>query len=136
MEDASPTSAALQAMQRWVEVIAEREMEKIAAKCARYESQGKSIPRWVWRGMEERYTRVEQIEHRVRMLLGVFGAYGVLPLEFKPAYTVGDLLVQHLDDLEQEAEAKGGVQQVLGDHFAKVYKVNANLASIARGRAA
>ncbi len=100
---------------RWVEVIVEREMDKIAAKCARYES----------RGMDERYTRVEQIEHRVRMLLGVFGAYGVLPLEFKPAYTVGDLLVQHLDDLEQEAEAKGGVQQVLADHFARVYKVNA-----------
>jgi hypothetical protein len=37
VEDASPTSAALQALQRWVEVIAEREMDKIAAKCARYE---------------------------------------------------------------------------------------------------
>ena len=96
----------------------------------------KPIPRWVWRGMEERYTRVEQIEHRVRMLLGVFGAYGVLPLEFKPAHTVGDLLVQHLDDLEQEAEAKGGVQQVLEDHFAKVYKVSAKVAASARQRAA
>ncbi len=57
------------------------------------------------------------------MLLGIFAAHGVLPLEFKPAYSVGDLLVQHLDDLEQEADAKGGIQQVLADHFAKVYKV-------------
>ncbi len=89
--------------------------------------------RWVWRGMEERYNRVEQIEHRVRMLLGVFGAYGVLPLEFKPAYTVGDLLVQHLDDLEQEAESKGGVQQVLDEHFAKVYKVRPMSRCLIRG---
>jgi hypothetical protein len=59
-----------------VEVIAEWEMDKLAAKCARYESQGKPIPRWVWQGMEERYYRVEQIEHRVRMVLGVFGATG------------------------------------------------------------
>lgn len=110
VEDISPTSAALAALHRWVELIAEREMDKIAAKCACYESQGKPVPCWVWRGMEERYIRVEQIEHRVRMLLSVFGSYGVLPLELKPAYTVGDLVVQHLDDLEQKAEAKRGVQ--------------------------
>ena len=67
--------------------------------------------------------RVEQLEHRVQMLLGVFSAKGVLPLEFKPAYSVGDLLTQHLDALEQEAEEKGGVQQMLADHFAKVYKI-------------
>jgi hypothetical protein len=53
----------------------------------------------------------------------------VLPLEFKPAYSVGDLLLQHLDALEQEAEEKGGVQQLLADHFAKVYKVAMPLAA-------
>lgn len=73
--------------------------------------------------MEERYTRVKQIEHRVRVLLGAFGASGVLPLEFKPAYSVGDLLVQHLDALEREGDEKGGVQQLLENHFAKVYKM-------------
>jgi hypothetical protein len=73
--------------------------------------------------MDEGFRRVEQVEHRVQMLLGIYGAYGVLPLEFKPAHSVGDLLVQHLDDLEQEAEEKGGVEQVLADHFATVYKV-------------
>ncbi len=51
-------------------------------------------------GMDERIRRVEQIEQRVQMLLGI---YGVLPLEFKPAYSVGDLLLQHLDGLQQEA---------------------------------
>jgi hypothetical protein len=123
IEDASPVSASLLALQRWVERIAEREMARITAKCEHYAAEGKAIPRWVWRGMDEGFRRVEHIEHRVQMLLGIFGAYGVLPLEFKPAHSVGDLLVQHLDDLEQEAGKKGGVQQVLADHFAKVYKV-------------
>jgi hypothetical protein len=45
--------------------------------------------------------------------------HGVLPLEFKAAYSVGDLLL-HLEALEQQAMEKGGVQQVLVDHFAKV----------------
>lgn len=57
---------------------------------------GLPIPRWVWRGMEERYTRVEQIERRVRMLFGVFGVYGVLLLEFKPAYPMGARQAQYL----------------------------------------
>jgi len=57
------------------------------------------------------------------MLLGVFAAKGVLPLEFKPAHSVGDLVVQHLDELEGEAQKKGGVEAVLAEHFAQVYKV-------------
>jgi hypothetical protein len=43
----------------------------------------------------------------------------VLTLEFKLVYSVGDLLTQHLDELEQEAERKGGVMQIVSDHFAK-----------------
>jgi hypothetical protein len=79
--------------------------------------------------MEERYRHAEQVEHRVQMLLGIFGAKGVLPLGFKPAYSVADLLVQHLEELEQEAQGKGGIEQVLADHFAKVYKFS--LSSVA-----
>jgi hypothetical protein len=67
---------------------------------------------------------VEQVEQRVQLPLGVFASHGVLPLEFKPISSVGDLLVQHLDGLLQEAEEKGGVQQVLADNFAKVYEVD------------
>jgi hypothetical protein len=63
------------------------------------------------------------LEQRLQMLLGIFISHGVLPLEFKPSYSLGDLLLQHLDALEQEAEEKGDIQQVLADHFAKVYKV-------------
>jgi hypothetical protein len=31
--------------------------------------------------------------------------------------------VRHLDASESEAERKGGVQELLGVHFARVYKV-------------
>jgi hypothetical protein len=123
IEDASLTSAALLTLQRWTERIAEKEVGRITAKCRRYQEQGKQVPKWVHAGMDERFRRVEQVEQRVQMLLGIFASHGVLPLEFKPAYSVGDLLLQHLDALEQEANEKGGVQQVLADHFAKVYKV-------------
>jgi len=129
VEDASPTSTALMTLQRWMERIAEKEVERITAKCRRYQEQGKPVPTWVRAGMDERFRRVEQIEQRTQMLLGIFASHGVLPLELKPAYSVGDLLLQHLDGLEQEAEEKGGVQHLLADHFAKVYKVTMSLAA-------
>ena len=111
--------------------VAEKEVERITAKCRRYQEQGKPISAWVRAGMDERFRQVEQVEQRVQLLLGVFASHGVLPLEFKPAYSVGDLLLQHLEGLEQEAEEKGGVQQVLADHFAKVFKVNLPLTQAA-----
>jgi hypothetical protein len=123
VEDASPTSAALQTLTRWMERLTEKEVARITAKCERYEFAGKTIPPWVRSGMDERFRRVQEVEQRIQMLLGIFAAHGVLPLEFKPAYSVGDLLVQHLDQLEQEASEKGGIQQLLAEHFAKVYKV-------------
>ena len=72
--------------------------------------------------MDERFQRMEQVDQRVQLLLGIFASHGVLPLGFKPAYSVGDRLLQHLDALEQEAQEKGGVRQVPAQHFAKVYK--------------
>jgi hypothetical protein len=110
VEDASPTSTALMTLQRWVERIAEKEVDRITAKCRRYQDQGKVVPAWVRSGMDERFRRVEQVEQRVQMLLGIFASHGVLPLEFKLAYCVGDLLTQRLDKLEQEAQWIGGIQ--------------------------
>src|SRR5262249_45084363 len=95
--DASPTSAALLTLRRWVEQVADKEVARITAKCARYQETHGAVPRWVEHGLGERFARVEQLEHRVQMLLGIFAARGVLPLEFKPAHSVGDLVVQHLD---------------------------------------
>jgi len=65
-----------------------------------------------------------RLEHRVQMLLGIFSAKAVLPLEFKSAYSVGNLLTQHLDELEDEAARKGGILQALNDHFARTFKVD------------
>ena len=104
---------------------ARREAERAEARRAHYLARYGHVPAWVERGMGEREARVRQVRHRVQMLLGIFSARGVLPLELKPAHSVGDLLVQHLDDLEREAEDKGGLDQVLADHFAKAYKVAA-----------
>jgi hypothetical protein len=122
VEDASPISAALLTLRRWVERTADAESRRAADRCRYHEERCGHVPRWLLRGMGERWRRVEQIEHRVQMLLGIFAAKGVLPLEFKPAHSVGDLLVQHLEDLERATEEKGGMQQVVADHFAKVYK--------------
>lgn len=47
----------------------------------------------------------------------------VLPLVFKPAGSVGDLLVQHLNELEDEAERHGGIQALLAVRFAHLHKV-------------
>ena len=127
--DASPTSAALLTLQRWVERTVQGAVARITAKCALYSAKGRPIPRWVRQGMEERFRHAEQVEHRVQMLLGICGAKGVLPLGFKPAHSVGDLLLQHLDELETEAADKGGIQQVLANHFAKVYKLDLRHAS-------
>jgi hypothetical protein len=125
LEAASPTSAALAAISKWVDEAARREAERAEARRGRFLTRYGRVPTWVERGMGERETHVRQVRHRVQMLLGIFSARGVLPLELKPAHSVGDLLVQHLDDLEREAEEKGGLDQVLADHFARVYKVAA-----------
>lgn len=125
LEDASPASAALAAISRWVDEAARREGERAEARRTHSLARYGHVPAWVERGMGERDARVQQVWHRVQMLLGIFSARGVLPLELKPAHSVGDLLVQHLDDLEREAEEKGGLDHVLADHFAKVYRVAA-----------
>ena len=85
VEDASPTSAALMTLRRWMERVVEKEVARISAKCQRYQERQGYVPRWVVRGMGERFSRAEQLEHRVQMILGIFSAKGVLPLEFKPA---------------------------------------------------
>ena len=60
----------------------------------------------VARKVDERFSSRAQGEQRVQMLLGVFAAKGVLPLEFKPASSVGDLRTQHRDDLDHEVRCR------------------------------
>jgi hypothetical protein len=122
VEDASPMSATLAELDRWSRRLLEREAERADTRRAHYLELGRQVPRWVERGMGARLHRAEQMQHRVQMLLGVASAWGVLPLEFKPAHSVGDLLIQHLGELEQEAEDKGGTLAILSRHFAKIYR--------------
>jgi hypothetical protein len=55
VEDASPTAAALH---RWVERLAEREVERLTRRCKHYEEPQGVVPRWVQRGMGARWERV------------------------------------------------------------------------------
>ena len=90
-------------LQRWTQRIAEKDMDQITAKCQRYHEQGQPVPAWVRAVMDERFRQVEQVEQveqRIQILLRIFSAHGVLPLDFKPAHNIGDLLLQHLDALE------------------------------------
>jgi len=125
VEDAAPASASLRALHRWIEQVAAKEAERAHLRRERYMAKHGCVPAWVEQGMGARLERVEQVRHRVQMLLGIFAARGVLPLHLKPAYNVADLLLQHLDDLEAEADERGGLAQVLNAHFAKVYKIAA-----------
>jgi hypothetical protein len=131
VEDAAPAPAALAELERWSDRVAAREAERAAARQRRYAERYGSVPPWVERGMGAQLERADQVRHRVQMLLGIFGARGVLPLHLKPAFSIGDLLTQHLDDLEQEAQAKGGVWQVMAHHFERVYRVAAPRALMA-----
>src|SRR5262245_18738324 len=103
--------------------LVERERAHVEALRARYLELKGSVPRWVEHGMGAGVEREEQVRHRVQMLLGIFAARGVLALELKPVYSIGHLVVQHPDELEREAETTGGVEQVLADHFAKVFRL-------------
>lgn len=123
VEDASPASASIAQLEQWATRLADREEARAKARRERYEAKYGYVPRWVEKGMGARLERAKQVKHKVQMLLGIFAARGVLPLELKPAYNIADLLEQHILDLEDEAEQKGGVGRVLIDHFAKVYKV-------------
>jgi hypothetical protein len=114
---------ALAELQRWAGRVAEREAVRARARRKQYLKRHGTVPCWVERGMASGLERREQVGHRVQMLLGIFSAHAVLPPEYKPAQSIGELLVQHLDDLEQEVADRGGLDMVVAQHFAKVYRV-------------
>ncbi len=124
VEDSSAFSAALATLQASAERLVAKESERAERRRAAALAKYGYVPPWVERGMGALIERAEQRRHRVQMLLGVAGARGVLPLELKGVTSVADLLLQHLDDLEAEANEHGGIQAVLRNHFAKTYKAN------------
>jgi hypothetical protein len=120
VQDASVASASLRQLGELIATKEEKHLE--ARKAAALEREG-TVPPWVEAGMGASVEHPEKIKHLIQMLLGIFAAHGVLELGDKPAASVGDLITQHLDLLEAEAEDKGGISQMLAEHYAKVYKV-------------
>ena len=148
VEDTSVASASLTAIQlqaaKWEEAMrrrAEKEAARLAARRARLlaklemsegvdqiaEEELRAKLAVIEEGRGVALERPERVRHRLQTLLGVFDAYGVTAQQIKPVVSVGDLVTQHLDALEAEAEEKGGIAQLLHDHFQKLYKVSAPL---------
>jgi hypothetical protein len=119
VQDASVASASLRAL---AELVARKEAERLEVRRAIARARDGTVPPWVETGMGASIEQPERVRHLIQMLLGISAAHGVLALGDKPVYTVGDLLTQHLDLLEALAEDKGGIDEVLRGHFAKVYK--------------
>jgi hypothetical protein len=148
VEDTSVASASLTAIQlhatKWEEAMrrrAEKEAERLAARRARLlaqldttegldkiaEDELRARLAVIDEGRGVAQERAERVRHRLQTLLGVFDAYGVTARQVKPIVSVGDLVAQHLEALEAEADEKGGVARLLHDHFQKLYKVSAPL---------
>ncbi|HEV8191232.1 MAG TPA: hypothetical protein VGP82_07080 [Ktedonobacterales bacterium] len=76
-------------------------------------------------------TRAEKRTQLLDMALGVFSSAGVVYLRVQREADVsnlGDLLLYSLDDLEEIAAEKGGVQQLLDEKWRKVYKARTSRA--------
>jgi hypothetical protein len=80
----------------------------------------------------------EHLQELAEMALGVFAAEGVVKAELPRVGSVAELLCELVDEIEELADAKGGVGQVLHDKWCKLYKVNPprGLFSAAKTRAA
>ncbi len=69
--------------------------------------------------------RVKVIRHRLQMVLGIWAAKGVLPLEIVPIDSVAELYRRHAEELERLAEEVGGAPALLQKHYQKTFKVAA-----------
>jgi hypothetical protein len=146
VEDTSVASASLTAIQlhaaKWEEQMrrrAEREAERLNARRARLlvrieqaegldqiaEDDLRARLALIEEGRGVAPDRAERVRHRLQTLLGVFDAYGVTARQIRPVASVADLLGQHLEALEAEADEKGGIAQLLHQHFEKLYRVAA-----------
>jgi len=146
VEDTSVASASLTAIQlqatKWEEAMrrrAEKEAERLQSRRARLlaqlehtegldqvaEDELRARLAVIEEGRGVALERPDRVRHRLQTLLGVFDAYGVTARQIKPVVSVADLVEQHREALETEAVEKGGVAQLLHDHFQKLYKVSA-----------
>jgi hypothetical protein len=145
VEDTSVASASLTAAQlqvaKWEHAMrrrAEKEAQRLAARRARLlakleladgidqvaEQDLRTRLAEIEEGRGVALERPERVRHRLQTLLGGGDAYGVAAQQIKPVVSVEDLVQQHLEALEAEAAEKGGIAQLLHDHFQKLYKVS------------
>jgi hypothetical protein len=122
VQDASVVSASLRQLTNLAELVAGKEAHRLEVRKAVAQEREGAVPPWVESGMGASIEQPARVRHLIQMLLGIFAAHGVLALGDKPVHSVGELLTQHLELLEAEAEDKGGVGAVLRDHFARVYR--------------
>jgi len=69
--------------------------------------------------------RPDVLRHRLAMLLGIWAAKGVLPLEVEPVPDVAALFRRHEADLGALASERGGVPALLHAHYEKTFKASA-----------
>jgi len=124
-------------MERWAKREAERLATRRAALLAELEDQ---MPGGL-DGMDEEELRArlavidagrgllderpDVLRHRLAMLLGIWSAKGVLPLEVGPVPDVAALFRRHEADLGALAKEKGGVPALLHAHYRKTFKTSA-----------
>jgi hypothetical protein len=86
---------------------------------------------------EQRQMRsYEQVDHLAKMAPGVFTSIGVTKGELPPFTHVADLLEYLCDDLEEIAQEKGNIGQILYDKWCKIYKMLPTLKAVARSAVA
>ncbi len=137
--DAEVAHASLHRLREVMERRAEREAERLARRRGRLLARldnTEGLDQLTEEELRERLAvidggkglavdRAEVIRHRLQMLLGIWAAKGVLPLEIAPIESVADLYWRHADELETLAEEEGGVPTLLAKHYQKTFKVAA-----------
>ena len=143
--DAEVANAALmrlsQDMEKRMEKRAAREAERLASRRATLLAQLEEETPGGLDGMDEGELRArlavidagrgllderpDVLRHRLAMLLGIWSAKGVLPLEVAPVPDVAALFRRHEADLGALASEKGGVPALLHAHYLKTFKTSA-----------
>jgi hypothetical protein len=132
-EDATVASASLAQLESWAEREARRMTARRARLLAQLQEQGEldALPADELRarlgeiaggrgvaGVE----RAEVLRQRLQELLGIWARQGVLPLEVRRVGSVVELVQPYLAQLETLAAEKGGVAELVRQHFAKTYR--------------
>jgi hypothetical protein len=93
------------------------------AQAAKKVQEKKLLKKLLTAGEKRQLRYYEHVDHLAKMALGVFTSIGVTKGALPPMTSIGDLLEYLCDDLEEIANKKGGIGQMLYDKWCKVYKM-------------